>query len=159
MVWVCDVAKIGSKISLLVHGDRQYTWIPTNYITDSTDNRRGCLNFRQRAQSEFCKFVVECLKHKRALHDTGRDAADGPGRSKAGPSSEGLIRRDEGGDRGDVACGRDVAVAAEGKDRGTSDENEIDGSDDGDDDDDDDDGDDDDNDNDGDDDDDDDDDD
>ncbi len=65
-VWVCVVAKKGCDIGVMVHGEQQYTWIPTKGALMSSDRRRGHLNHVQRPQSEFCKFVVECFQHKRA---------------------------------------------------------------------------------------------
>jgi hypothetical protein len=65
-VWVCVVAKKSCDISVMVHGEQQYTWIPTKGSLMSSDRRRGHLNHVQRPQSEFCKFVVDCFKHERA---------------------------------------------------------------------------------------------
>ncbi len=61
VVWMCQLAQSTSNISVLVHGERQYTWIPTKYALQSLDRRNGFVPHLKRAQSEFCKFVVECL--------------------------------------------------------------------------------------------------
>jgi hypothetical protein len=61
VVWVCQLAQSNSNISLLVHGERQFTWIPTKHALQSVDRRKGFVPHLKRAQSEFCKFVVECF--------------------------------------------------------------------------------------------------
>ncbi len=131
VVWVCEVAHVASKISLLVHGDRQYTWIPTRYVADPTDNRKGCLKYRQRAQSEFCKFIVECIKHKRTYDIPSHEAA--AGKTKAASASEAQVRAEVGGLKcsfGNDTDDCDVAAAAAGSDEGSSDEQEFDSNDD-----------------------------
>jgi hypothetical protein len=63
VVWACEKSERSQKINVMVHGDRQYTWIPAKRVLESTDRRKGCVSHLHRPQSEFCKFVVECFKH------------------------------------------------------------------------------------------------
>ncbi len=72
VVWACPMGMRGSDVSLMVHGERQYTWIPTARMLKTLDRRNGCLICTQRPQSEFCKFVVDCFKHKRAAPEDSR---------------------------------------------------------------------------------------
>jgi hypothetical protein len=117
---------MGSKISLLVHGDRQYTWIPTTHVADSSDSRKGFLNYRQRAQSEFCKFVVECFKHKRANCDLSHAAAAVELPAPLRADSGGLVCKRSNDDDGV----HDAAAAAAGSDDDSSGEDGVDSSDD-----------------------------
>ncbi len=133
MVWCCAVAKRDAKISLIVHGDRKYTWIPTKTMADPRDHRNGCVSFRQRAQSEFCKFVVECLRHRPAQNhsDTGDEAAAGvAGAPSASEAQQGHVMRSSL-DRfhGNGAEDVDAATAAAGSGGDSScEDEELDGS-------------------------------
>jgi hypothetical protein len=133
VVWWCVVAKRDAKISLIVHGDRQYTWIPTKSMAVPRDDRNGCVSFGQRAQSEFCKFVVECLGHRPAQNhsDTGNEAAAGvAGAASASEAQQGhaegsSIDRSRGNGADDVDAA--TAAAGSGGDSSCEDE-ELDGS-------------------------------
>jgi hypothetical protein len=91
VVWVCQMAMKGSDISVMVHGERQYTWLPIASAPRTLDRRKGYLNCTQRPQSEFCKFVVDCFKHKRAAPEDSHESsvlARIPGVSKPSGSAD-----------------------------------------------------------------------
>jgi hypothetical protein len=130
VVWACDIAMQDRNISILVHGERQFTWIPTRLaIEKSSERRKGFIDHDKRAQSEFCKFVVECFRHERAqAGDSGwvkvlprpitAAAHDLPGTVTAAPAvqAEGRARKEQDG--GSVI---DDVVVAEASDSGESD--------------------------------------
>jgi hypothetical protein len=65
VVYVCERSERSQKISVMVHGEHTFTWIPAKRAHEKMlpDRRKGWVSHESRPQSEFCKFVLECFKH------------------------------------------------------------------------------------------------
>ena len=54
VVWACEKSERSQKINVMVHGDRQYTWIPAKRVLESTDTLQRAVLLPERCRSLLC---------------------------------------------------------------------------------------------------------